>query len=62
MMLCGRLYLPARQWRETDAPIKAGKAGDRLTRGLKEIIKKRKLPFIAFNHGSICPWKPRQRC
>jgi len=39
---------------ETDAPVKAGKAGDRLTRGLIEIFQRRNLPFVAFNHGSIC--------
>ena len=39
---------------ETDAPVKAGKAGDRLTRGLIDIFQRRNLPFVAFNHGSIC--------
>ncbi len=53
-MSCAAGYFAIKAMEETDAPIKAGKAGDRLTRGLQEIIKKRKLPFIAFNHGSIC--------
>ncbi len=32
----------------------AGQMGDRLTRGLQELIDKRKLPFVVFNQGSIC--------
>jgi glutamate-1-semialdehyde 2,1-aminomutase len=36
-----------------DAPAVAGRAGDRLTRGLQEIIERKKLPFVAYNQGSI---------
>lgn len=32
----------------------AGRMGDRLTKGLQILIKKYKLPFVAFNQGSIC--------
>lgn len=32
----------------------AGRMGDRLTKGLQELIKKHDLPFVAFNQGSIC--------
>ena len=32
----------------------AGRMGDRLTNGLKELIKKYELPFVAFNQGSVC--------
>lgn len=32
----------------------AGRMGDRLTRGLQELVKKYDLPFVAFNQGSIC--------
>jgi glutamate-1-semialdehyde 2,1-aminomutase len=39
---------------KTDACAKAGKAGDRLTKGLQELIEKYKLPFVAYNQGSIC--------
>ena len=39
---------------ETGACEKAGQMGDRLTAGLKELIKKYNLPFVAFNQGSIC--------
>lgn len=38
----------------TNACEKAGRMGDRLTKGLQEIIHKNKLPFVAFNQGSIC--------
>ena len=32
----------------------AGRMGDRLTKGLQELIKKYDLPFVAFNTGSVC--------
>jgi glutamate-1-semialdehyde 2,1-aminomutase len=38
----------------TNAAQKAGQMGDRLTKGLQELIKKYNLPFVAFNQGSIC--------
>ncbi len=38
----------------TNAAQVAGRAGDRLTKGLQELIKKYNLPFVAFNQGSIC--------
>jgi glutamate-1-semialdehyde 2,1-aminomutase len=37
----------------SDAPVKAGRAGDRLRKGLTEIIERRKLPYVAYNLGSI---------
>jgi glutamate-1-semialdehyde 2,1-aminomutase len=39
---------------KTDACAIAGRAGDRLTKGLQEMIKKYDLPFVAYNQGSIC--------
>lgn len=51
---CAAGYLSILAMEETDAPVKAGQAGDRLTKGLQEIIARRGLPFAAFNHGSIC--------
>jgi glutamate-1-semialdehyde 2,1-aminomutase len=39
---------------KTNACEVAGKAGDRLTRGLQKLIDKYKLPFVAYNQGSIC--------
>ena len=38
---------------KTGAAQKAGRMGDRLTKGLQELIKKYELPFVAFNQGSI---------
>ena len=38
----------------TQAAQKAGLMGDRLTEGLKQLIAKYNLPFVAFNQGSIC--------
>lgn len=38
----------------TNACEIAGRMGDRLTRGLRALIKKYNLPFVAFNQGSIC--------
>ena len=32
----------------------AGRMGDRLTKGLQELIRKYDLPFVAFNQGSVC--------
>lgn len=32
----------------------AGRAGDRLTKGLRELIEKYRLPYVAYNQGSIC--------
>jgi glutamate-1-semialdehyde 2,1-aminomutase len=37
----------------THAPVIAGRAGDRLTQGLNVIIECHKLPFVAYNQGSI---------
>lgn len=38
---------------ETNACVKAGEAGDKLTMGLKALIEKYKLPYVAYNQGSI---------
>ena len=37
----------------TNAPVIAGRAGDRLTRGLQRLIDKHGLPYVAYNQGSI---------
>ncbi|MCG8453530.1 MAG: aminotransferase class III-fold pyridoxal phosphate-dependent enzyme [Spirochaetales bacterium] len=47
-------YWTLKRIHETDACVKAGAAGDRLTAGLQKLIKKYDLPFVAFNQGSIC--------
>lgn len=38
----------------TDACAKANAMGDLLTDGLRDLIKKYDLPFVAFNQGSVC--------
>lgn len=47
-------YFTLKAIKENNACRKAGVAGDRLTKGLKELIKKYELPFVAYNQGSIC--------
>ncbi|HPU13942.1 MAG TPA: aminotransferase class III-fold pyridoxal phosphate-dependent enzyme [Aeromicrobium sp.] len=37
----------------TNAPVIAGRAGDRLARGLQRLIDKHGLPYVAYNQGSI---------
>jgi glutamate-1-semialdehyde 2,1-aminomutase len=51
---CAAGYFSILEIEKEKAHLKAGRAGDRLCRGLKEIIAKYDLPFVAFNHGSIC--------
>jgi glutamate-1-semialdehyde aminotransferase len=50
---CVAGYHALLEMERTNAPVLAGKAGDRLTRGLEAIIAKHGLPFVAFNQGSI---------
>ena len=50
---CVAGYYALLEMERTNAPVLAGKAGDRLTRGLQAIIEKHSLPFVAFNQGSI---------
>ncbi len=47
-------YYAIKEIERTDACVKAGRAGDRLTRGLEEVIEDLKLPFVAYNQGAIC--------
>jgi len=46
-------YFALLEMERTNAPVIAGKAGDRLTKGLQAIIERYKLPFVAYNQGSI---------
>jgi len=50
---CVAGYYALLEMERTNAPVIAGRAGDRLTEGLQAIIEKRGLPFVAFNQGSI---------
>lgn len=47
-------YLTLCELERTNAPVVAGRAGDRLTQGLEQLIQKYNLPFVAFNQGSVC--------
>ncbi|HOB64214.1 MAG: aminotransferase class III-fold pyridoxal phosphate-dependent enzyme [Clostridiales bacterium] len=46
-------YLTIKEIEKTNACVKAGEAGDKLTAGLKALIKKHNLPYVAYNQGSI---------
>jgi glutamate-1-semialdehyde 2,1-aminomutase len=46
-------YYTIKEIERTNACEKAGIAGDKLTAGIKELIKKYGLPFVCFNQGSI---------
>jgi glutamate-1-semialdehyde 2,1-aminomutase len=50
---CVAGYYALLEMERTNAPVIAGRAGDRLTEGLRQIIEKYHLPFVAFNQGSI---------
>jgi glutamate-1-semialdehyde 2,1-aminomutase len=50
---CVAGYYALKEMERTNAPVIAGWAGDRLTKGLQAIIKKYGLPFAAYNQGSI---------
>jgi glutamate-1-semialdehyde 2,1-aminomutase len=51
---CAAGYFTLMEMERTNACEVAGKAGDRLTKGLQGLIAKYKLPYIAYNQGSIC--------
>jgi glutamate-1-semialdehyde aminotransferase len=51
---CVAGYYALLEMERTNAPVIAGQAGDRLTKGLQAIIEKHGLPFVAYNQGSIC--------
>jgi glutamate-1-semialdehyde 2,1-aminomutase len=50
---CVAGYYALLEARQTDAAGKAARAGDRLRRGLDEIIARLRLPYVAYNMGSI---------
>jgi glutamate-1-semialdehyde 2,1-aminomutase len=50
---CAAGYYAILEMERRNAPVLAGRAGDRLTRGLNEIITRLGLPFVAYNQGSI---------
>ena len=50
---CAAGYFAIQEMRRIDAAVKAGRAGDRLRKGLDEIIDRLGLPYVAYNFGSI---------
>ncbi|MBI5934847.1 MAG: aminotransferase class III-fold pyridoxal phosphate-dependent enzyme [Chloroflexi bacterium] len=50
---CAAGYHALLEMERTNAPVIAGRAGDRLTKGLQAIIEKYGLSFVAYNQGSI---------
>ena len=50
---CAAGYFAISEMELTNAPALAGAAGDRLTAGLRDIIRRYRLPFVAYNQGSI---------
>jgi len=50
---CVAGYYAIEEMARTNAPVLAGRAGDRLARGLKEIMNRLGLPYVVYNIGSI---------
>jgi glutamate-1-semialdehyde 2,1-aminomutase len=50
---CVAGYFALQEAQRTDAAAVAGRAGDRLRRGLQQIIERLKLPYVVYNMGSI---------
>jgi len=50
---CAAGYFAIQEMRRTEAAVKAGRAGDRLRKGLSEMIDRLGLPYVAYNQGSI---------
>jgi glutamate-1-semialdehyde 2,1-aminomutase len=51
---CAAGYFAIKEMEATNAAVIAGRAGDRLTKGLQDIIERLNLPYVAYNQGSIC--------
>ena len=50
---CAAGYFALLEMERTNAPVIAGRAGDRLAQGLTQIIERRRLPYVVYNTGSI---------
>ena len=50
---CAAGYFAIQEMARTNAPVIAGRAGDRLTQGLQRLIETYGLPYVAYNQGSI---------
>jgi glutamate-1-semialdehyde 2,1-aminomutase len=51
---CAAGYFSILEMEKTNAAVIAGQAGDKLCQGIQAIIRGYGLPFVVFNHGSIC--------
>lgn len=51
---CAAGYYTILEIEKTNAAVKAGEAGDKLCRGIQALIDKYELPYVVYNHGSIC--------
>ena len=51
---CAGGYFTLVEMERTNACEVAGRAGDRLTKGLQGLITQYNLPYVAYNQGSIC--------
>lgn len=52
-LTCTAGYYTLLEMERTNTPVVAGRAGDRLCKGLQEIIDHYDLPFVVYNFGSI---------
>lgn len=47
-------YYTIKELEKTNAAVVAGRQGDKITKGLQDLIKQYDLPYVAYNQGSIC--------
>jgi glutamate-1-semialdehyde 2,1-aminomutase len=52
-LTCAAGYYAIKEIERTDACVKAGRAGDKLTKGIQEIFDRYQLPYVVYNQGSI---------
>jgi glutamate-1-semialdehyde aminotransferase/ribulose-5-phosphate 4-epimerase/fuculose-1-phosphate aldolase len=50
---CAAGYFAIEEMARTNAPVVAGRAGDRLAVGLQRLVAKHALPYVVYNQGSI---------
>lgn len=50
---CAAGYFAIEEMARTNAPVVAGRAGDRLAAGLQRLLAKHALPYVVYNQGSI---------
>ncbi|HET9022754.1 MAG TPA: aminotransferase class III-fold pyridoxal phosphate-dependent enzyme [Ornithinibacter sp.] len=50
---CAAGYFALEEMARTNAPVVAGRAGDRLAAGLERLVAKHALPYVVYNQGSI---------